>query len=77
MTETASPALGGGTERGGTRGRTRERNESRAAAEVESSGEVSDTAEMAAAKYAGGMSGRDSEHRIERIAEAAAQRWRC
>lgn len=42
-----------------------------------SSASAASRAEMAAAKYAGGVRGRDSAAMLERRAAAVARRWRC
>lgn len=51
--------------------------DTRAESATGSSASASSRAEMEAAKYAGGVRGRDSAARLERRAAAVARRWRC
>ncbi len=54
-----------------------DRNDKSAATAVGSRAWELDTeASMVAAKYAGGVNGRDSDARMERMAAAVARRWR-
>jgi len=62
---------------GGTRGRAMAMNDTTAERATGSSASAASRAEMAAAKYAGGVRGRDSAAMLERRAAAVARRWRC
>lgn len=79
-TPAASLAFGAEIPPGGTKGSVMAKKDNKADKAVGSKvseAEALSTADIAAAKYAAGVRGRDSDSRMERMATAEARRWRC